>query len=61
MIFVSDITALQKLVHSVMNFQSTLSSPGDGGDWVDQRHHEAKEEGALPFHKFLLEEIRDRH
>lgn len=44
-----------------MNFQSTLSSPGDGGDWVDQRHHEAKEEGALPFHKFLLEEIRDRH
>lgn len=29
--------------------------PGDGRDWVNQRHHEAKEEGALPFHEFLLE------
>lgn len=30
--------------------------PGDGRNWVDQRHHEAEEEGALPFHKFLLNE-----
>lgn len=30
--------------------------PGDGRDRVDQRHHEAKEEGALPLDKFLLED-----
>ena len=29
--------------------------PGDGIDWVNQHHHKAKEEGALPFHKLLLE------
>lgn len=29
--------------------------PDNGRDRVNQRHHEVKEEGALPFHKFLLE------
>lgn len=29
--------------------------PGNGRNRVDQRRHEAEEEGALPFHKFLLE------
>lgn len=35
-----------------LSFFSRL--PGNGGNWVNQRHHEAEEEGALPFHKLLL-------
>lgn len=31
-----------------------LYLPGNGRNWVDQCYHEAKEEGALPFHEFLL-------
>lgn len=36
----------------------TCDLPGDGRNRVHQRHHEAEEEGSLPFHKFLLNELR---
>lgn len=51
------ISLCSHIIHSLI-VSPICDLPGDGRNWVDQRHHEAEEEGALPFHKFLLNELR---
>lgn len=38
----------------VLSVYTQYELPGDGRDRVNKSHHEVKEQGALPFHKFFL-------
>lgn len=44
----------------VLSVYAQYELPDDGRDRVNESHHEVKEEGALPFHKFFLKRSHEK-